>query len=482
MFFSRPVDLDANATTPVSRTVRRVMARVLKKYPGNPSSAYQNGRLARAMIEEARRQVANAMGAATSEITFTSGATEANNQVLRILLAQQGHSRRRLLVSPAEHPSVKTVAEMLSAQGVPVTWLRVDASGRVTPQALCEALTDDVFLVSCMLANNELGTINPVRELAALAHAAGALLHADCVQAAGKLPLDLGELGVDYATFSAHKLYGPKGVGVLYQRNGSTPLPPCLLGGGQENGQRAGTESVHNIAGCGRAFHDIPVLLKKMTHVAEQKNRLREGLKLLYPAMQENSPDVDVTANTLNVRFPGVHNAELLAWLDSRGVMVSGGSACSARGKKVSHVLSAIGLSPDAAQESVRFSLPVTIRKRHIDDVLRCMEKFFSGDVAAVQWVSAKEIDDNWLDSPDNLVLDVRLPPERVLMKGLPGALEIPMLGFGKHLHKVPADRNVLVVCTSGIDAMIVARALRARGHHHVGVLSGGVVAWRLHK
>jgi len=226
------VYLDANATTPVAPAVRRRMVEVLEKHPGNPSAVHRAGREAAGIVEAARVQVAATINASPNEILFNSGATEGNNMVLRMLAARATPARNRLLTTPVEHSSVHAVVEYLATQGIDVTWLPVDAHGRVRPEKLADALDERVFLVSCMLANNELGTINPVAELATLAHRVGAPFHADCVQALGKIPLDVHALGVDYATFSAHKLYGPKGIGVVYVREG-TPVEAMALGGQQ---------------------------------------------------------------------------------------------------------------------------------------------------------------------------------------------------------------------------------------------------------
>lgn len=473
----RRIYLDANATTPVSPAVRRRMLEVLDNQPGNPSAVYRAGREAAACVDTARAQVAKAVNAAPAEILFTSGATEANNQVLRMLAARATPERNRLLTSPAEHSSVRAVAEQLATQGIDVTWLPVDRYGRVAADDLAAALDDRVFLVSCMLANNELGTINPVRELAALAHRAGALFHADCVQALGKIPLDLQALDVDYATFSAHKLYGPKGIGVLYVREGA-PVAAVTLGGHQERGLRPGTEATHDIAGCGEAFAGVPALLSRSEDVASRRDSLRARLRMLKPDIVDNSPREGVVGNTLNLRFPGVRNADLLAYLDAQGIAVSAGSACAARGGAASHVLRAIGLDDGAAQESLRFSLGPDVSDDDLEYVVKRVGEFVLGEVPPVALVAPGDVDALYLDDPRNYILDVRLGIERRLMRGMPHSHEIPFTGFAKHLDQVPRDRNVLVVCSSGIDASVVAYALKSRGYPRVGVLVGGLVAW----
>lgn len=475
---SRPVYLDANATTPVSAAVRRRIIDALETQPGNPSAVHRDGRAAAMLIEQARTEVANTLNALPAEILFTSGATEGNNTVLRTLARHAVPGRNRLLTTPVEHSSVRAVAEHLATQGIDVTWLPVDRHGRVDPADLAAALDPRVFLVSCMLANNELGTLNPVSELASLAHDAGALFHADCVQALGKIPLDVRALGVDYATFSAHKLYGPKGIGVLYVREGA-PMEAFMLGGHQERGLRAGTEATHDIAGCGKAFADVPQLLEASNDIARRRDRLRELLRKAKPDMQENSPRDGVVGNTLNVRFPGVANADLLAFLDAHGIAVSAGSACAARGGGASHVLTAIGLDDEAAQQSLRFSLGSSVSDEDIEQVARRIGEFVRGDAPPILRVTPKEVDARWLADPQNLVLDVRFGIERRLMQGIPCAQEMPFIGFHRHLDTVPKDRNVLVVCTSGIDASIVAHALKSRGYPKVGVLVGGLLAWR---
>ena len=475
----RQVYLDNNATTPVARPVRRRMAEVLDKHPGNPSSVYQLGRDAAAVIERARAEAAAAINAQPEERVFTSGASEGNNHVLRMLAARTTPGRKRLLTTAVEHSSVRAVAEELAGMGVEVTWVPVDRHGRVHAAALAEVLDQRVFLVSCMLANNELGTLNPIAELAALSHAAGALFHADCVQALGKVPVDVRALGVDYATFSAHKVFGPKGVGVLYVREGA-PCHPFISGGHQEDGRRAGTESTHNIAGCGAAFARVPQLLARAATVATRRDALLARLSALKPDLVENSPRDGVVPNTLNLRFPGVRNADLLAFLDVHGVSVSAGSACNAEGGKPSHVLTAIGLSEAEAKESVRLSLSIDTTLGHIDYAANLIGRFVRGETPEVWLASPAQIDAAFLADPRNYILDVRLGIERRLMRGMPNSHEIPFIGFSRWIDRLPRDRNILIVCSTGVDATIVAYAMKARGFPQVAVLLGGLVAWRM--
>lgn len=475
----RQVYLDNNATTPVARQVRRRMAEVLDKHPGNPSSAYHLGRDAALVIARARSEVAVAINAQPAEIVFTSGASEGNNHVLRMLAARSTPARNRLVTTPVEHSSVRAVAEELAGMGVEVTWLPVDRHGRVHAADLAAVLDQRVFLVSCMLANNELGTLNPVAELAALARERGALFHADCVQALGKVPVDVRALGVDYATFSAHKAFGPKGVGVLYVREGA-PCHPFISGGHQEDDRRAGTESTHNIAGCGAAFARVPELLASSATVAARRDTLLARLAALKPDLVENSPRGGVVANTLNVRFPGVRNADLLAFLDVHGVSVSAGSACSAEGGKPSHVLTAIGLTEAEAQESLRLSLSADTTVNDVDYAADLIGRFVRGEAPAVWLVSPAQVDAAFLEDQRNYILDVRLGIERRLMRGMPNSHEIPFLAFGRWIDRLPRDRNILIVCSTGVDASIVAYAMKARGFQQVGVLLGGLVAWRV--
>lgn len=475
---NRQVYLDVNATTPVASDVRRRMLEVIDEQPGNPSAAYRLGREAAALIARARAQVAAAIHASPSEVVFTSGASEGNNHVLRRVTARAPASRRRLVTTAVEHSSVRSVAEELEAEGVAVTWLPLDRYGRVRPEDLAAVLDNTVCLVSCMLANNELGTLNPVRELAALAHAHGAAFHADCVQALGKIPVDVGDLGVDYATFSAHKVFGPKGVGVLYVRDGAT-LDPFISGGHQEQERRAGTESTHNIAGCGAAFARVPELLARAPVVTARRDTLLARLRAAKPDLIENSPSEGVVPNTLNLRFPGVQNAALLAFLDLHGVSVSAGSACSAQGGKPSHVLMAIGLTEEEAQESLRLSLSAEISDRDIRYVTDLVGRFLRGEAPAISLVSPGQIDAAFLEDERNYLLDVRLGVERRLMKGLPDSHEIPIFDFNRFLERLPRERNIVVVCSTGVDAIIVAYALKSRGFPHVGLLVGGLLAWR---
>jgi len=475
----RQVYLDHNATTPVARQVRRRMAEVLNKHPGNPSSTYHLGRDAASVIVRARAEVAAAINAQPMEIVFTSGASEGNNHVLRMLAARAAPTRNRLVTTPAEHSSVRAVAEELAGMGVEVTWLPVNRHGRIDTADLAAVLDRRVFLVSCMLANNELGTLNPVAELAALARESGALFHADCVQALGKVPVDVRALGVDYATFSAHKAFGPKGVGVLYVREGA-PCHAFIRGGHQEQGRRAGTESTHNIAGCGAAFARVPDLLARAATVAARRDTFLARLTALKPDLVLNSPCDGVVANTLNVRFPGVRNADLLSFLDVHGVSVSAGSACSAEGGKPSHVLTAIGLTEAEAQQSLRLSLSVDTTIADIEYAADLIERFVRGEAPAVWLVSPAQVDAAFLDGPRNYILDVRLDIERRLMRGMPNSHEIPFLRFSRWLDRLPRNRNILIVCSTGVDASIVAYALKARGFPQVGVLLGGLVAWRV--
>jgi cysteine desulfurase len=351
----RRVYLDHNATTPVDPAVAAVMIDVLERVPGNPSSLHWFGQQARAIVEESREAVAQLVGAEPSEIVFTASGTEADNMALRGVAAAARDSRRRVVHSTIEHHAVIRCAQALAEEGQPVATARVGPDGSVDLDELIRRLDDSIALVALMRANNETGVLQPVEEVARIAHERGALVLCDAVQAAGKVPVDVTALDVDLLALSAHKLYGPKGVGALYVRRG-TRIKPLVRGGSQERNRRAGTENLAGIAGFGYAARLARERLAEDTsRIARLRDRLEEGL-LAIPGAERNGTGNRVP-NTSNVSFAGVQAESLVLALDLAGVAVATGAACAAGAVEPSHVLRAMGLPPARIEGSLRLSL-----------------------------------------------------------------------------------------------------------------------------
>jgi cysteine desulfurase len=352
---SPPVYLDYNATTPVASEVLEAMLPWLREGYGNPSSDHPYGRQAREAVAQARAQVAALIGAQSGEILFTGCATEANN--LAILGAARALRGRgwHVITSAVEHPSVAGPMAHLREQGWEVAVLAVDGYGRVSPAALAAALRDDTVLVSVMHANNEVGTLAPIAELAALARRRGALFHTDAAQSAGKVAVDVATLGVDLLTLAGHKLYAPKGVGALYVRAGAS-LVPIQFGAAQEQGLRPGTENVAHIVGLGAAAElaqrRLPASAERLR---QRRDTLHARLTQAVPGLALNGHPDERLPNTLNVSFPGVSGRELLARTPE--VAASVGSACHSEAAVVSGVLGAMGLSAVRALGAVRLSI-----------------------------------------------------------------------------------------------------------------------------
>ncbi|MDZ7750906.1 MAG: cysteine desulfurase family protein [Gammaproteobacteria bacterium] len=352
---SRPIYLDYNATTPVALEVADAMAPYLRYHFGNPSSGHEYGRWAHEAVARARDQVAALLGARPAEVVFTGCATEANNlAILGVARALAGRGRH-LVTSAVEHPAVAAPMAHLAAEGWEVTVLPVDGAGRVAPAALTAALRDDTVLVSVMHANNEVGTLQPVAELAALARARGVLFHTDAAQSAGKVVVDVDGLGVDLLTLAGHKFYAPKGVGALYLRAG-TPLAPIMFGAGHEGGLRPGTENVPHVAGLGAAAALAAGRLPAITEsLAARRDELHRRLTAAVPGLVLNGHPGERLPNTLHLSFPGVAGRELLARAPQ--VAASVGSACHEEGEGVSGVLGAMGVGPEQALGAVRLSI-----------------------------------------------------------------------------------------------------------------------------
>ncbi len=382
--------LDHNATTPVDPLAAEAMVRALSEDFGNPSSVHYFGQRAKARLDEARTAVAALIGAEPSEIVFTSGGTEADNLAIRGAADALNETRRRhLITSGIEHEAVLNTFKALARRGWKTTLLPVDASGIVSPEALRDALTDDTALVSLMHANNEIGTLQPVAALAALAHDRGALFHTDAVQSAGKIPVDVRALGVDLLSISAHKFYGPKGIGALWIRRG-TRLAPLLTGGRHERNRRAGTENVPGILGMGVAA-DLAreKLAREAPRLAALRDQLEQRILATVWHTAVNGTRDQRVPNTTNISFERVEAESLLIALDLEGVAVSTGSACSSGTLEPSHVLRAMGLPAHRTQNSIRFSLGAANTEEQIDRVAgllpRVVEKLRSLTGAGVR-------------------------------------------------------------------------------------------------
>lgn len=373
----RTVYLDNNATTPLHPEVKKTLIEGLEIF-GNPSSMHAFGREAREKIEGARKNVATFIGAAPEEILFVGSGSEANNTVLSLLRCDSTScacalsQRPDLITTAIEHPCVLNTARNLGRNGHKVHYLEVDGYGRIDLDELARTLSPSVGLVSVMAANNEIGTIQDIREAARLTHEAGALFHTDAVQAVGKMPIDVKDLDVDFLTLSGHKIYGPKGVGALYVKQGA-PYCPLILGGHQEFGRRAGTENSLGIIGLGKA-----VEMRALEMEAEEK-RLLEMKKALKDGIAASIPDVLFMGHpehslpgTLNVSFAGAEGEAILLYLDLAGIAVSTGSACASGSLDPSHVIMATGVPVENAHGSIRISLG---RENTMDDVAYVLEK-----------------------------------------------------------------------------------------------------------
>ena len=478
--FNRQVYLDHNATTPISSHVRSKMEQALKYRYGNPSSFYGMGRKSAEVLEEARGHVANAIHADPSEVIFTACATESNNAVLKSVAAHFHPKKNKIVSTPIEHPSVMNTLAYLETQGVIVEYCPVDDKGRVLLAELEKRVDDNTFLVCCMLANNETGIIQDLKAVTKIAKGHGALVLTDCVQALGKIPIDVHAWDVDYASFSAHKLYGPKGVGALYVKQGS-PFTPYLHGGHQESGLRAGTESIHNIVGFGAACQQVDKLLAHAGQTRALKRQLIQRLKEIKPDCVINSPETesDCLPNTLSITFPGVENAGLMGMLDYRGIAVSAGSACSTGEDTPSHVLKAIGLSDQAARETIRISLGSDTSARDIRYMTQVAQDYFEGRISYVNMLAPAQLNENILFDNQTYILDVRPPDDRKRFKGLPNAHEVNPLRVENYLKQLPRDKEILVYCPGGGLSIMISYYLKSKGFKRVMNLRGGLDGWR---
>ena len=369
----RQIYLDHNATTPIHPEVREVLMASYENDFGNPSSVHRYGRRTRVQIDEARDTVADLLGAPAANIFFCSGGTEANNTIIKGVATMCRDRGRHIITSPTEHPAVLDTCAYLSEQGFEVTYLPVNEAGVVDLQALEEALTETTTLVSIMHANNETGVIQPIADIAHLAHQHGALVHTDAVQSFGKIPLSIETLDVDFLSFSGHKLYAPKGIGGWYART-SAPLQPLLHGGHQERGLRSGTENIASIVALGKACE---IAARDMQAEWERldllQQRLEHGILESIPDARIQSATTSRLPNTTNVAFAQVEGETLLMSLDLQGVAISTGSACSSGSLEPSHVLKAMAVPDAYLYGALRLSMGRSTTPDDIDYVLACL-------------------------------------------------------------------------------------------------------------
>ena len=382
--------LDNNATTPLDPAVSEKMHQFQKKHFGNPSSLYPIGRKVKEIITEAREVIAKALGANRTEIFFAGSGTEADNFAIRGVL-DAFPEKNEIITSAIEHPAVLNTANYLEKKGVKVTYIPVDKYGTVDLDFLKDAITPQTALISIMHVNNEVGTIQPIEKVAKIAKERGVLVHTDAVQSFGKIDVNVNKLGVDMLSISAHKIYGPKGIGALYIRKG-TDISPLIYGGHQEREMRAGTENTIGIVGFREAVSVIRERRdkdkKRIEKLAEQ---LKNGIEEKIPKVKFNGDEKNRIKGTLNFSFLGLEAEAILLALATKDIFVSTGSACSEGAEEVSHVLEAIGLKPEIARSSIRMSLGRFNTEEDIKTVLNELPEI----VKRLREISALDIDED---------------------------------------------------------------------------------------
>jgi len=365
--------LDNAASSQVLEEVVQEMVPYFTKDYGNPSSIHRYGRLANKAVQTARKRIAGLINADSNEILLTSGGTESNNAALFGIAHK--NNRKHIITSLIEHEALLAPCKRLEAEGFQVTYLPVDKQGLVRLEDVKKAISSNTCLISIMYANNEVGTIQPVKEIANLARKKGAIFHTDAVQAIGKIPIDVKNLGIDLLSMSSHKINGPKGVGALYIKKGVT-IDPFILGGGQENGLRSGTENVASIVGFGKACE---LAKKNMSQNCEHLKKLRDLLvsRILseIPLVTLNGHEEKRIPNNANLTFLGTNGEDLIIKLDENNIAASTGSACSMKVQKASHVLKAMGLSHEQISGSLRLTVGLLNTEKEIDDSIQIIKK-----------------------------------------------------------------------------------------------------------
>lgn len=371
----KQIYLDYSATTPVKEEVVKEMIPYYTEVYGNPSSIYSVGLEAKSGLETARKRVAELIGAQPAEIRFTSCGTEADNWVLEGVADALKNKGNHIITSKIEHHAILHTCEYLEKHGYEVTYLDVDSEGFVKPEVLEAAIKDTTVLISIMMVNNEVGTIEPIKELAAVAKAHGVLFHTDAVQALGNVPIDVKDLGVDFLSMSAHKIYGPKGVGALYVRKGAR-INNFMHGGAQESKKRAGTENMAGIAGFGKAAELAKNNLDShITHCTALRNRLWDKISSTIPDVQLNGSPEKRHPGNLNISFDYIEGEAILLMLDANGICVSTGSACSSSSLAPSHVLDALGVPITKMNGTIRFTVGDFTTDEDIDKVAEVLAK-----------------------------------------------------------------------------------------------------------
>jgi cysteine desulfurase len=455
------------------------MIRALTGLQANPSTPYREGREASWAAEEARRDLAAAVKADPGCLIFTSGATEANNHI-RSIAPLLPEDRRFIIYNPMEHPAMLEPLKLLEKAGFGLLAAKPDRLGRIGLAELQRLWRAEAGLTVMMAANNETGTLYSIKEMAAWVRSRGGLFFSDMVQALGKIPVDLTDLGVDYASFSAHKIYGPKGVGALYVRAGA-PFAPFMVGGGQENGRRAGTESLHNLAGLAAAARQVPSLLAKTAGLRSLKEAFIQGLSEMCPEAVFNSPPGDQgQPGTVSLTLPGRDNSFLLGQLDFHGIRAAAGSACSTGANEPSHVLLAAGLSPEDARSTLRLSFGHDFSKKDLAYLLKVFRIILKGDEGRdIAIIRPSEIDEDFLFQKDLTIIRVKRYPRLPGPRSLPGSLVIP-LNDTKSWDSLNPRGPVFLTCDVGYDAPIIAWSLRRRGVSRLSVLALGLWGLRL--
>lgn len=366
----RRIYMDHNSTTPVHPEVLDAMLPYYKEDYGNASSVHSFGRGARAAMEEAREGIANFIGARAREIIFTSGGTEADNNAIIGSAMANSKKGNHIITSSIEHHAILNTCKYMEDNGYEVSYLGVDRYGVVNPDDVREAITDKTVLISIMYANNEIGTIEPLQEIGQIAKEKGIILHSDAVQGLGKIPLNVDELGLDLMSISAHKIYGPKGIGALYARRG-VRMHPLIRGGHHERNRRAGTENVPGVVGFGKAIEiaasDMEEEGKRQWSLTE---KLKDGIQDRLEYVYANSHPTKRLPGTMNLSFDFLEGESIILNLDMKGVGVSTGSACTSGSLEASHVLTALGLPPATAQGAIRFSLGRSNTEEDVDYII----------------------------------------------------------------------------------------------------------------